>query len=545
MQTPSNSTRSGIYAFLLLIIISAHANADDWSYRMQSGDNIWDLSHTLLKDWRNWKAVTKNNEISNDRRMRTGRIIQIPEEWLDQQPIAVTVSEVSGTVTAITGKDTRKIPVKNGMALFPGDKVITEEDSSISLHFADNSKLLLQANSELEIRQSRTIGKRIHDVEVELGRGRMESQVTPSESGQSNFRIKTDIAVTAVRGTEFRVGKTDRSTLQSEVTKGSVSVGNKLGAVVVKQGRGTVTKAGKPPGKPKMLLASPDLSASGVTQYYLPLTLHWGGVKGAASYRVQVAPNKLFDTLLVDKIRYKNDIAIANLPDGHYYLRVRAIDDTGLEGFDNVTSFDVAARPIAPLPQAPADHARLRMERIKYQWIIAPDAKEYRLEISQDKAFNRIIDSIATDQNQRQPVNGMEPGHYYWRLTSINAEGKAGPPGSASAIEVKAPPAVPEAEPAAISEDKVSFRWRGDPGARFEVQIAEEASFSKIVHQQETTGPKLEMDKPSPGSYHIRIRGFDDEGEPGDFSDPQQFEIPLPEWVPPSIIFSLMMILIL
>jgi len=53
------------------------------------------------------------------------------------------------------------------------------------------------------------------------------------------------------------------------------------------------------------------------------------------------------------------------------------------------------------------------------------------------------------------------------------------------------------------------------------------------------------MDKPSPGSYHIRIRGFDDEGEPGDFSDPQQFEIPLPEWVPPSIIFSLMMILIL
>ncbi|OQX32384.1 MAG: hypothetical protein B0D88_08705 [Candidatus Sedimenticola endophacoides] len=150
-----------------------------------------------------------------------------------------------------------------------------------------------------------------------------------------------------------------------------------------------------------------------------------------------------------------------------------------------------------------------------------------------------------TTQTELSPVQSLSPGNYFWRLTSIRANGEAGPPGSPWRLEIKAPPAIPEPEPPAIEDDRLSFRWRGAEDARFEVQMARDAAFTDLVHQQVTHGPAAQMDKPGAGSYHIRIRGFDNEGEAGEFSDPQRIEVPLPRWVPPTLTFGTLLLLAL
>ncbi|MEW7975959.1 MAG: FecR domain-containing protein [Candidatus Sedimenticola endophacoides] len=198
--------------------------------------------------------------MEDGRQVRTGRIIQIPEEWLNQQPISVVLNAVSGEVIVVTARDGRRIPTKAGMALFPGDRVLTGADSSATLRFVNDSTLLLQADTELEIRRSRRIGDRINDVEVNLEQGRVENDITPDPTGQPHYRIRNDIAVTAVHGTAFRLGLLESERLQTEVLRGSVSVANDSGASLLKQGNGVVTEAGQAPGQPIRLLEAPDLS---------------------------------------------------------------------------------------------------------------------------------------------------------------------------------------------------------------------------------------------------------------------------------------------
>ncbi|OQX40326.1 MAG: hypothetical protein B0D88_08710 [Candidatus Sedimenticola endophacoides] len=226
---------------------------------------------------------------------------------------------------------------------------------------------MLQADTELEIRRSRRIGDRINDVEVNLEQGRVENDITPDPTGQPHYRIRNDIAVTAVRGTAFRVGLLEGERLQTEVLRGSVSVANDSGTSLLKQGNGVVTEAGQAPGQPIRLLEAPDLSTLAPRQRYLPMELEWKGLTGAVAYRVQIAATEAFEELLYDRVRKSNRASVANLPDGRYFLRVRGIDANALEGFDSTAPLEVAARPVAPFAQAPADSARLRAGQVAFR----------------------------------------------------------------------------------------------------------------------------------------------------------------------------------
>ncbi|PUD98044.1 MAG: hypothetical protein C3L25_13745 [Candidatus Sedimenticola endophacoides] len=115
MHQPLKPGRLLPLLLLLLCLPPSPGQATDWNYRIQPGDTIWDLSHELLDDWRRWKAVAQHNGVEDGRQVRTGRIIQIPEEWLNQQPISVVLNAVSGEVIVVTARDGRRIPAKAGI----------------------------------------------------------------------------------------------------------------------------------------------------------------------------------------------------------------------------------------------------------------------------------------------------------------------------------------------------------------------------------------------------------------------------------------------
>jgi hypothetical protein len=55
---------------------------------------------------------------------------------------------------------------------------------------------------------------------------------------------------------------------------------------------------------------------------------------GASGWRVQVARRRRFDQLLADVRSATPELRIADLPDGRYPMRLRAVDAHGLEGRD-------------------------------------------------------------------------------------------------------------------------------------------------------------------------------------------------------------------
>ena len=136
-------------------------------------------------------------------------------------------------------------------------------------------------------------------------------------------------------------------------------------------------------------------------------------------------------------------LSFADVPDGKYYLKVRAKDQKGLEGYDDVHTFDLNARPFAPSIVKPDEAEILREANTQLAYNAAPQAKSYRLEIAKDAKFNNIFDSLEVVTNDYKLEKSLLGGTYFWRIASLNIDDK-GPYGKVNHFSYKPLPSAPD-----------------------------------------------------------------------------------------------------
>jgi hypothetical protein len=117
-------------------------------------------------------------------------------------------------------------------------------------------------------------------------------------------------------------------------------------------------------------------------------------------YRAQLARDEAFNDVVMDGVFDASPARFTGLADGDYWLRVRAIDDAGLEGYDAARAFALRARPEPPRA-APPRAATLSWEQV-------PAAAGYRLQVSRDAAFK----DLAGEWDSPAPAvdTGLPPG---------------------------------------------------------------------------------------------------------------------------------------
>jgi len=518
------------------------AVAADWVYPMQPGDTVWDLSHRFLKDSRLWLAVSERNKVAADREMPPGTKIRFPVEWLRSENAPVQIIKVQGEVRGHLGSPHTDRALKPGMTLYDGDDLETGEDANATLQFADGTRLLVQERSRLQLVSARLIGGEVSDAEVLLEEGRSESQANPDKQPGASFRVNTPVASAAVRGTDFRVGSENAEVMRVSVTQGGVAVSNRLGNTDLQARQGTFTRAGKPPAPPRALLPGPDLSTIAAVQRHLPIVLQWKPVPKASRYRVQVAPSASFETLLQDRMATEPSVKLAGVPDGDYFLRVRPVDRDGIEGLDSQREFKVDAQPEPPFTQTPAADASVRADALRFRWTQPADIGRYRLRVAaKDKPDAPLFDQVLTG-TELAPTPPLAPGAYTWRIASITDAGREGPLSLPLAFRVRPTPELATPE---IEGQSMTFRWRGEPDERFEVEMAEDRDFDHPVQRVGVTGPEATFQKPLPGVYYLRTRGFDADNQPEPWSPPQKTGLPPPPWVFPAIGAAALLLLLL
>ncbi len=102
------------------------------------------------------------------------------------------------------------------MKLNAGDEVRSESDSFVALKFLDNLQLRLHENSQIRINKMKMLGDYgAVDALIEFQQDRTENTVPKKLGTGTRFRIKTPSAVSSVRGTDFRVGKQPRVSIQA------------------------------------------------------------------------------------------------------------------------------------------------------------------------------------------------------------------------------------------------------------------------------------------------------------------------------------------
>lgn len=102
-------------------------------------------------------------------------------------------------------RDNAKGPLALGMALEPGDLIKTDATGRVRLHFIDGSTINLGSQSDLLVSSYTSQGPGTErQGELALGQGALRAEAAPA-AAKSRLEIRTPLAVTAVRGTQWGI----------------------------------------------------------------------------------------------------------------------------------------------------------------------------------------------------------------------------------------------------------------------------------------------------------------------------------------------------
>ncbi len=516
--------------FLALTLGAPIVHAADWNYRVRPSDNIWDLSRRYMKADIPWQRLQDYNKVADPYHIPPGTTLRIPIAWLRVQPAKARVVAVAGSASVELPGASAAVPVRPGTMLGFGSRLVTEADASLTLEFADGSRVLMQRDSTLELDRMSAYGRTgMVDTRLRLQHGRVSTTVTPMTGAAAHFSVETPGIISSVRGTHFRVAAdatTHRS--QTEVLTGRVDVAGGRRHTVVRTGLGVAVDQGNQPGKPQKLLPAPDLHCPATPVTQIPYQFSWPALDGASRYRVQVAPDTKFEVLLMDRLVDSNHASLPDLPDGGYAIQVHGVDENQLEGTDAGCVIQVASHPQPPLVIEPQVDSKVRNTRPRFRWTRSEDAVSYAWQLAGDEQFTQLLgNQPSIDGDNARAPKALPLGRYYWRVASRDHAGKQGPYTDAMAFDLVAEPPAPEVGKPTHTRNKLRLGWAaGVPGQRYHVQMDRDPAFAQPSVDQVVDQPTLEIDKPRSGRWYVRVQVIESDGYAGPWGPVQKLKLP-------------------
>ena len=279
----------------------------------------------------------------------------------------------------------------------------------------------------------------------------------------------------------------------------------------VSAGFGTVVDVDGRVALPVPLLPPPDLSALPRLYERVLVRIAMPAAPGVSAWRGQVARDADFDLVLADLRAPGNQLRFADLPDGDYRLRVRAIDALGLEGRDSDHSVSPEGAPGA----AAAGGAGTRRTSCSATASTSagrpmPTPRSYRLQLATEPSFAAPLRELDDLRAPAAVLEGLPPGHYHWRLRSVRAPMvDQGPWGDPRPFRAAPGTAACRRAPA-VGERSVRFDWQGAarPALRLPGRPRRRVSprWCSSAGWHETA---IETAAPGSGRFYVRLRAID------------------------------------
>lgn len=506
--------------------------ADDWNYTIKSGDTIWALTRDKLIDPHAWSQMLKGNSIAQPKKLIPGTEISFPLELVKKAEIHATVINAHGD-TQLFISNSSSTPLKSGMLLSSGDRITTGPLSSVLLLLEDDSRIIIQANSELILSQVQRLGGENSEAlnfDVELLNGEIEMNANPNHSSDSRFLINTPIANTAVRGTKFQVQSGPNASRVS-VFNGKVDVGNALGSEFVPQNKGTMAEQDKPPIKPVTLLPEPQNDLVQLVNY-LPhtvnLTSETDKTKG---YRVQASKTDDYTEIVFDETVGHDFVLDERFLAGSYFFKMRAIDGNGIEGRSLQQKITVELLPDSSSFQYPEAEITKYVGEHQFSWVMVNNAESYLFEVAKDSEFTSLIYSENNKKTQVD-VSLDKVGMYFYRITGLTKDGKHGKVSETQSISLVSQPKSPVITAQSSDETTLRLSWNAMPSDiiadHYQIELSPSDAFESNVMTLETQTRNWTSDRPKVQDYYARVRVMDSLGEKyGPYSLPVKFTMPL------------------
>ena len=317
------------------IPFEAAPDQGNYLYKVQRGDTMRSIATRYLLYSKDLAVLLNMNKVPDANRLVVGSMITIPRKMLVVVPARGVVAAFRGTVNL--GPDR---PARVGSVVTEGARIETGPNSSASVTLEDGSTVTLPSQSIVRIDRLRLvlITGELQQV-FRLDDGKSQYAVAPNRGPASKFEVRTPVSVSAVRGTEFRIGFDPSATSAvAEVVKDSVSVSGAGAQILVPQGFGAKSSATSV-GKPIKLLPPPQVQ---LPIYHRPdgsLVFNIAPLNNAVRYKLQISVDQAFQDVKNEGVNDKPVIIFPSSPVGTFYVRLTAVDADGLEGLPHVYPF--------------------------------------------------------------------------------------------------------------------------------------------------------------------------------------------------------------
>ncbi|MCB2089006.1 MAG: FecR domain-containing protein [Sphingomonadaceae bacterium] len=340
----SSIFRLAVVLFAVLLAASAlraeTGDADTIQYRVKRGDTLIELAERYFVRPATYRQVQKENNIADPRRLPVGKVIEIPVELLRARTARLVVSSFTGPVELRNG-GSATAPAKD-TPIAEGTEIVTGRNGFISLSGDGGSIVTLPSNSHVRVLKTRRY--LINDgLDVDFlvldGRGGFKPhKLDPVD----RYRVRTPLAVTAVRGTEFRIFYSEDSGKSgTQVDEGTVELAAKADgadARAVPAGFAAIATSDGLSANEALLPAVAITDPSRVRTEEEP-GFALKPVAGAIAYRTQLAADAAFIEVIAEKLTEQPEASFQDIPNGRLYVRSRAVAESGVEGWAEAYSF--------------------------------------------------------------------------------------------------------------------------------------------------------------------------------------------------------------
>ena len=395
-------------------------------YRVNEGDTLIDVARKYLRHPLDYRYLQRDNNIANPRAIPIGRMINIDTALLRTRADPARLDSYRGDVQVI--RNGQSVPLSVGMELRENDSIATGGNSFVRITFSDDSRSVMPSNSRLRLeRLRRFVINNQPDHRLVVENGRVENRVTPRQSPGA-FRVTTPTAISAVRGTDFRVAYDAASRISAtSVLEGAVAVapdaGRDADAALVRDGSGVSTAEGQTSLTASALLPAPALVSEDSLQTAQTLSFRTTTQGNASIVRGWIGQDAGLTDPIAELEAPASDgvLRLTDLPEGRWYLRLSAVDTNLIEGRTRTYDFIRALNTIEGLESSSELKGRERIFR--FGWSAAGEGNaQFRFQLfATDEDGTPVGDPMIDTPGLTESfftLSNLPAGNYSWRVES-------------------------------------------------------------------------------------------------------------------------------
>jgi hypothetical protein len=488
------------------------------------GTNLISLARKYCRSERDWHELARINHLSPPYLIIEDKTLQFPLSFLQTEQLTATLGAVHGSVLRTTA-DGRQEPLHKNDILLPGETVATGRNGYAHLIFPDNRFTRVESDSAMTLTYLIRLKDQALKAEFFLEKGRIVHSVRQKLKEDENFDTRTPIALTGVRGTEFRLKISGEKANLVETLAGVVQVTAKGTETALPIGQGLRVAASGLAEPPRVLPAAPNPTGLAPVYRTLPAIFTAPQHPRAAQIRVRLtADTEGNDTVLEQTVAPGHSFNIVSLADATYQAFLTAIDKDGFESpATGPLALKIRTIPSAPMISSPKNNGTFFTKTVEFRWLQGEQAASFEIQLANDTDFKHLIHS-AKDSRPRFTTPELQPGTYFFKVRAIADDSFVSDFSPPVTIKISAEPKLT----GNTATDALSLRWTplGEK-VLYDFQMARDKSFSHpIVSLQKLRKPEFAMDGYlAPGDYFIRIRGVLEDGQMSPWTPAQKLTV--------------------